>query len=39
MSKFKVGDKVRRIQSGLRLLPVGYVGMVTKVSETGNWIL
>lgn len=38
MSKFKVGDKVRRIQSGLSLLPVGYVGMVTKVSETGNWI-
>ena len=38
MSKFKVGDKVIRVQDVGELLPVGTVGTVRGVNSTGRYI-
>lgn len=34
MSKFKVGDKVRKVKEGTAVYPVGYEGEVTEIVDT-----
>ena len=38
MSKFKIGDKVKRTHSSSTLFPAGSVGAVTSVCEETGWI-
>jgi len=37
MSKFKVGDRVKRVKNNLTSMPVGFIGIITKVRDISIW--